>query len=148
MSDFGWSHNYAEKQQEAEHAFKGGESDAEEEISDENTIMVKVDEDLVRNLAFEISQQPMSWDDCVWLLAEGELRLASAYVNPHITASGLAEIGSTVTLIPAKVINQPPEAQIRSLAEKVAQQGPHLEELHWFLAVRKVIYDEARQSMY
>jgi len=146
MSDFGWSHNYAEKAQEAEQAAKAGK--CEDETCGENLITVNVDEDLVRNLAFEISQQPMSWDDCVWLLAEGELRLAKAYIDPHITPSGLADVGNMIRLDPSKVENQPPEAQIRALAEKVAKQGPRLEELHWFLAVRKIIYDEARHAMY
>lgn len=146
MSD-DWSQSYAtrhlDQEQEQETTAKASRRD-DEDVYNENVILITIDEDLVRNLAQEISQQNLSWDECVWLLAEGELRLAQAYINPKITPSGLAELGNSVRLDPTKVEEQPTEGEIRVLATKVAQQGPRIDELHWFLAVRKVLYDDAK----
>src|SRR5271157_2723678 len=44
--------------------------------------VVKMDENAIREMAYDFSQQPKSYDDFVWLLAENELRLIKAYTTP------------------------------------------------------------------
>ena len=35
---------------------------------------IPIDEDKIREMAYNLSQEPKSWDDLVWLFAEAELR--------------------------------------------------------------------------
>jgi len=107
-----------------------------------DVVSIKLDEDAIRERAYEISQQGPSWDDSVWFLAEAELRLQPAYDNPRLAPSSLAELGNVIQVNPKHVADQPSEDYIRALAEKIAQSSPRLEELHWFVAERRWILDQ------
>ena len=49
-------------------------------------VVLQIDDEKVREIAFNLSQEPKSWDDWVWLFAEAELRLRPAYQHGKIFA--------------------------------------------------------------
>jgi hypothetical protein len=106
-------------------------------------VSVKLDEDAIRNIAYDLSQKNLSWDDYVWLLAESELRLVPAYDNPRLTPSSLADLGNVIQIDPASIVRQPGEDEIRDLAGKIAQASPRMDELHWFIAERNFVFEQA-----
>ncbi len=101
-------------------------------------VSIAVDNDAIQKLAFEISQEPKSYDDFVWIFAEAELRLRPAY------AVGNVFTGGPVQLFPNKIVDKPKDDDIRSLAEQIASQGTPVQDLHWFIAQRKFIYNKAK----
>jgi hypothetical protein len=111
--------------------------------SSKGAVSVKLDDDTIRNIAYDLSQKGLSWDDYVWLLAESELRLAPAYDSPRLTPSSLAELGNVIQINPSNIMRQPSEDDIRDLAGKIAQASPRMDELHWFIAERNFIFEQA-----
>ncbi len=103
---------------------------------------ITVDTDQIQKLAYEISQQPKTWDELVWLFAESELRLAPAYALGNLFQPGAGP--ATVYLYPARIVDSPREEDIRKLAEQVAAQGPSLQDLHWFIAERAYAYNTVK----
>lgn len=108
-----------------------------------SSVSIKLDEETIRTMAYELSQQNLSWDDYVWLLAESELRLLPAFENARSTPSSLVELGGMVQIFPSRVVSQPSEDDIRDLAGKIASFSPRMDELHWFIAERNFILDHA-----
>jgi hypothetical protein len=51
-----------------------------------------------------------------------------------------------VDIDPDAIVDQPPEEEIRQLAEEIAKQGPSAQDLHWFIAERRFIYDEIKNA--
>ncbi len=102
-------------------------------------VSIAVDNDAIQKLAFEISQEPRSYDDFVWIFAEAELRLRPAYAMGNIF-----QTGGPVQLYPNKIVDKPKEDDIRALAEQIGPQGTPVQDLHWFIAQRKFIYNKAK----
>ena len=102
-------------------------------------VTVPVDEEKVRQLAYELSQKPMSYNECIWLYAENELQLRPAYSNGVLYSeenpNKIAEIE------PDSIVEQPSEEDIRQLAESVHRMGISIHDLHWLIAERKYLYD-------
>ncbi len=103
---------------------------------------ITVDAGKIQKLAFEISQQPKTWDELVWLFAECELRLASAYALGSLFHPSAGP--GTVYLYPARITESPREEETRRLAEQIAAQGPSLQDLHWLIAERTYVYNMAK----
>ena len=100
---------------------------------------IELDNDAIQKLAFEISQQPKSYDDFVWMFAEAELRLKPAYA-----VNNVFQTAGPVQIYPAKIVDKPNESEIRSLAAQIASQGTSMQDLHWFAAQRIYVYNKAK----
>ena len=72
-------------------------------------------------MAFEISQEPRSWDELVWLFAEAELRLRRALADGMLYSEGVES--RRVEVNPDLVVDQPPDEEIRVFAEEIASLG-------------------------
>ena len=107
---------------------------------------IPIDEDKIREMAYNLSQEPKSWDDLVWLFAEAELRLRPAYIVGKLYKDG--EEAKNVEIEPSLVVDQPTENDIKALAEELSKAQPKTEELHWFVAERNYIFEQAKSGMY
>ncbi len=105
-------------------------------------IVVQVDEEIIRNMARTLSQESRPWDELVWLFAEWEIRLRPALVDGMLYAQGVEE--RLVDIDPALIIDHPPEKSIRELAEEISHLEPSFEDLHWFIAERRYVYERAK----
>ncbi|HMF31524.1 MAG TPA: hypothetical protein VKK79_08925 [Candidatus Lokiarchaeia archaeon] len=105
-------------------------------------VFISVDEDRVRELAESLSKEQKSWDDWVWLFAEAELRLRPACE----VGVFYSEWGDTrqIEVNPDLLVAQPPERDIRELAGEISKLRPWFQDLHWFIAERRIIYDSAK----
>jgi hypothetical protein len=97
----------------------------------------------IQDIAYDLSQQPKTYDDYIWLLAENELRLNKAYLTHANPLMGV--VPESVSIYPSKLIDFPETENIKRLAEIFAAQGPNLQDLHWFLAERVYIYNSAKK---
>jgi hypothetical protein len=113
-------------------------------FSTKNSILIKMDENKVREMAYDLSQQPKSYDDFVWLLAEQELKLKNAFNSPiNPLTDNFPEM---ISIDPKKIIDIPNADETKALAELIAKQGPSVEKLHWFLAERVYIVNNAKKD--
>ncbi len=96
-------------------------------------------------MARALAKEARPWDELVWLFAEVELRLRPALVDGMLYAQGAEE--RMVDIDPALIVDHPPEAAIRELAEEVSHLGPSFEDLHWFIVERRYIYDRAKSAL-
>ena len=105
-------------------------------------VLVTLGDEQIRDAAHAISLESHSWDELVWLFAEAELRIMSSLVIGNLSQQ---EGGETreVEVDPDLLVDQPPEEEIRPLAEEIAKLCPSLQELHWFVAERRFIFDQA-----
>jgi hypothetical protein len=106
-------------------------------------VLIQVDMDKIREMAYLISQEPNSYDDLIWFLAEAELRLRSAFMLGRLYKQD--EEIPTVEVDPNLIVDQPSEEEIRVLAEDLAKKQITLQELHWFIAERRLIYNSVKQ---
>jgi hypothetical protein len=108
-------------------------------------LKVNIDEDQIREVAQKISQDQKSYDDWIWLLAESECRLGPACTSPSnkFRTGGLP---SEVEIYPSKVVVQPPEDDIRQLAYDISQVRPSVEDIHWFMAQRQIVFDVSQNQ--
>ncbi|HME54570.1 MAG TPA: hypothetical protein VKM55_20325 [Candidatus Lokiarchaeia archaeon] len=109
------------------------EAAAEEEA--EGTIVINQDE--VKKRAYLLSQAKKSYDDCVWLWAEQELKLGKALAVP------LAPNVKKVVVDASKIIAKPKESDIKKLAAELAKKKAKIQDIHWFVAERQFIVDKA-----
>ncbi|HMF32121.1 MAG TPA: hypothetical protein VKK79_11935 [Candidatus Lokiarchaeia archaeon] len=105
-------------------------------------VSVQVDEEKIREMAYELSQESKSYDDFVWLFAEAELRLRPAYVLGKLYKEG--DETHTVEIDPDAIVDQPAEDDIRTLAEEIAKQAASIQDLHWYIAERRYVYAQAK----
>ncbi len=103
-------------------------------------IEVALDPEKIGMVAGTIAQNTMDWDELNWLLAEAELRLFQAYASRPKTPI-VGHLPPRVQLIPARLISQPTEDQIRSLAWDISQQHLSEQDLHSLIAQRKYILE-------
>ncbi len=107
-------------------------------------IVIQVNEETIRDMARTLAKESRPWDELVWLFAEWELRLRPALVDGMIYKQGEEE--RLVDIDPALIVDHPPEGSIRELAEEISHLGPSFEDLHWFIAERRYIYDRAKTA--
>jgi len=110
------------------------------------TLKVKLNEDQIREIAQKISEDQKSYDDWIWLLAESECRLGPACTSPtnNYRMGGLP---SAVEIYPSKIVAQPAEEDIRQLAWDISQVRPSVEDIHWFMAQRQLVFDAAQEKL-
>jgi hypothetical protein len=107
-------------------------------------IEITIDEGKVREGAYLLSQQKKSYNDYVWLLAEADLKIAKAF--PEGTSPLAGPTPRTVKISLSKIIDAPPQPDIKQAAEALAKKGPKIQDLHWFIAIRNFIYQEAKKK--
>ncbi|NMC05969.1 MAG: hypothetical protein GYA24_12200 [Candidatus Lokiarchaeota archaeon] len=109
--------------------------DAHEKSMD--IVTVDVTEDEIKKQAEIIASWKNSYETYIWLLAEMELRLAQAFVT-KLDASG----GHHIKIDRSKIVERPAEEAIRQRAKALAAHLMHVQDIHWFLAERQVIFNK------
>ncbi len=100
--------------------------------------LISLDRKKIEEIAYLISQQRKSWDECAWWFAELEMQLSPACgANKNVFSHG--GLPDRVLLYPSKVVYNPVEADVRSLAFDISHRRPSLQDLHWFIAQRQYI---------
>jgi hypothetical protein len=108
-------------------------------------IEVALDPEKVGPLASKIAQSTADWDELNWLLAESELRLFPAYAD-RPKKPNMGSLPLRVQLIPAKVILQPKEDQIRPLAWDISELHLGIRNLVYYIAQRIFISEEIQKG--
>ena len=105
-------------------------------------VSITIDEEKIQEMAQALAQEQKPWDDWVWLFAKAELQIRSAIVLSNRYQEGGE--ARQVEIDPDLLVDQPSEAEIDALAGEISQQSPSLQDLYWFIAERRYIYDQAR----
>ncbi len=108
---------------------------------------ILLDDETIRDLARAVSLEGKTFDELVWLFAEAELRILSTLVVGHLRQEG-GEVRE-VEVDPTLLVDQPEEDEIRVLATEIAQMKPTpaLPDLHWFIAERRFIFNQAKAAL-
>lgn len=106
-----------------------------------DVLKIDIDGQAIKKKAEEIAGWKNSYDVSIWLFAEAESRLADAYVTV------LDGTNPTVMISKSKIVDKPSHDAIESLAKAIYSKRPKVEELNWFLAERKYIYDKAKAKL-
>jgi hypothetical protein len=112
--------------------------------SSNGVVSVPLDDGKIRVIAYEYSKQPKSWNDWVWLTAEAELKLSSAYTTGAKAMN--VPIPNPPKITVSKINDQPAKEDIKKAAEVLAAAKPKVQDLHWYLAVRNYILLQAKKS--
>ena len=104
----------------------------------QSIVTVDLDEDEIKKRAELIASWKNSYEIYIWLLAEMELRLAQAFIT-KLDASG-----RHVKIDTSKILEKPAEADVRQRAKALSSLWLRLQDVHWFLAERQVIYDKVK----
>ncbi len=107
-------------------------------------IVVTIDEGKIKEGAFLLSQQKKNYNDYIWMLAEADLKLAKAFPDGKSPLTGT--LPKTVRVIPSKIVDAPPQPEIKKSAEILAKSGTKVQDLHWFIATRNFIIQEAKKK--
>jgi hypothetical protein len=107
-------------------------------------IVVTLDDGKIREAAFLLSQQKRSYNDYIWMLAEADLKLAKAFPEGASPLAGA--LPKTARVLPAKIIDSPLQSEIKAAAEILVKKGTKVQDLHWFIAIRNFIYQEAKKK--
>jgi hypothetical protein len=102
-------------------------------------VAIELDEARIRTIAYLLFEQKKSYSDYIWLLAEAELKLIKALVEPLKAGQAI------VRIIPSKIIDAPAQADIKKRAESLAKEGIKIQDIHWFIAIRYFVLEEARK---
>ncbi len=97
-----------------------------------------MDDGEIKRRAETIASWKNTYEVYVWLLAEMELRLGQAFIN-RLDANG-----RRVKIDLSKIIEHPAEVDIRQRAKTLSAHWPRLQDVHWFLAERQVIYEKLK----
>ncbi len=110
------------------------------DVNDKNQSIVAIDvnEDEIKKRAETIASWKNTYEVYMWLLAEMELRLAQAFIT-RLDASG-----HHIKIDKSKIIEHPTEDAIRQRAKALSAHLLRLQDVHWFLAERQVIYDKIK----
>nr|MDO8084287.1 hypothetical protein [Candidatus Sigynarchaeum springense]MDO8118835.1 hypothetical protein [Candidatus Sigynarchaeota archaeon] len=111
-----------------------------ENANQKNPCIVTIDleEDEIKKRAETIASWKNSYEVYIWLLAEMELRLAQAFITK------LDVSGRHVKIDTSKIVEHPAEDEIRQRAKTLSALWLRLQDVHWFLAERQVIYDKVK----
>jgi hypothetical protein len=126
------------------HIEKTPSPDAREPMShfvtrQEKTVFIHINVEKIKQIALDISQQPLSWDDINWLISESELKIANAIVSDENPLKG--PITKQVKIDRTQIIEKPNENHIRELAQNIANKQESLEQRYFDLALRQYIFD-------
>ena len=105
-----------------------------------NAKLVTFDRAEITKLAQTIAGWQNPIDVYIWLFAEAELRLAKAYITK------LDATCTSMKIDTSKVVDKPAVDDIKKLAKEVQAQKPKLQDLHWFLAERRYLYDAVKKK--
>ena len=101
------------------------------------TVAIEIDEARIRTIAYLLFEQKKSYNEYITMLADSEIKLSKALVEP-------LKAGLTVAhIIPSKIIATPDKADIKKRAELLAKEGIKIQDIHWYIAVRNFILEEA-----
>ncbi|HME54170.1 MAG TPA: hypothetical protein VKM55_18235 [Candidatus Lokiarchaeia archaeon] len=101
-------------------------------------LKIDIDRQAIKKKAEEIAAWKNSYDISIWLFAEAEMKLADAYVTV------LDGTNPTVMISKSKIVDKPGHDAIESLAKAIYAKRPKVEELNWFLAERRYIFDKVK----
>jgi hypothetical protein len=111
-----------------------------EEALPKNVKAVAFDRAEITKLAQTIAGWQNPIDVYIWLFAEAELRLSKAYITK------LDATCTSVKIDTSKVLDKPAVDDIKKLAKEIQAQKPKLQDLHWFLAERRYLYDAVKKK--
>ncbi|HME54717.1 MAG TPA: hypothetical protein VKM55_21095 [Candidatus Lokiarchaeia archaeon] len=103
-------------------------------------VTIALDEARIRTIAYLLFEQKKSYNDYIWMLAEAELKLSKALVEPLKAGQAI------VRIIPSKIIVAPAQVDINKRAESLAKEGIKIQDIHWFIAIRNFIIEEAKNQ--
>ncbi|OLS15837.1 MAG: hypothetical protein RBG13Loki_0531 [Promethearchaeota archaeon CR_4] len=108
--------------------------------SQHNLIEVRLNKEKAQEIAYMLAQEGKTWDECTWMFAEYELKLAVACSNPkhEYKWGGLPK---SVKIYPSRILQSPREEDVRQLAYEISQRGSSIQDLHWFIAQRRYVSD-------
>jgi hypothetical protein len=98
-------------------------------------VEIELDKNEIRNRAVSIAAWNNRYDTYIWLTAEAELRIAKALV------SKLDKNSTHVQIDLHKVVNNPSIDEIKQFAQILCGFRPMIQDVHWFLAERRYIFD-------
>jgi hypothetical protein len=101
-------------------------------------VVIEMDEARIRTIAYLLFEQKKSYDDYLNILAEADLQLSKALVEPLKAGMTRARID------PSKIIATPSKIDIKKRAESMAKEGIKMQDIHWFIAVRHFILEAAK----
>ncbi len=125
---------------------KGAKKPEPQQISTPNSnghsklLIVSMNEEAIQQIAYKISQEGKTWEECTWLLAENELRYGAAYALPNESVQ-YGGLSSQLTVDPSRVQNNIKQEDVQKMAYEISQRGPSLQDLHWFIAQRLFVGD-------
>ncbi len=99
-----------------------------------------MNEEAIQQIAWKLSQEGKTWDECTWSLAENELRYGAAYALPNesVRYGGLP---NQISVDASRIRTTLNQEDVQKLAYEISQRGPSLQDLHWFIAQRLFIGD-------
>ncbi len=95
----------------------------------------------IKQKAEEIASWHNSYDVYIWLWAEVEVKLATAY------KIDVTEHGIEVKVDPTRVMLEPPERKIMELATQMSAGRPKLQDVHWFSAESQLILERVKKVL-
>jgi len=101
-------------------------------------IVVDLKADEIRKKAFELAMVRRNYDDYIWMWAESELKLRSAYCTPLVSNLNKIEIDK------ANVVDKPSVEDVKKLASELASKRPKVQDVHWFIAERQYIFNAVK----
>lgn len=107
-------------------------------------VEIPIDEGKIREAAYFLSQEKRSYLDFIWMLAEADLKIARAFADGSNPLAGA--LPKVVTILPSRIIEAPFQSEIKQVAEKLSMMGTKVQDLHWFIAIRNYILQEAKKQ--
>ncbi len=105
-------------------------------------VVIELDKNEIRNRAARIAAWNNRYDTYIWLTAEAELRIAKALVSKLDKKSTHGQVDLS------KVVDNPPINEIKQFASILCGFRPMIQDVHWFLAERRYIYDCIKNGKY
>jgi hypothetical protein len=110
----------------------------------EKTIFVPMNEQKIREMAFQNSQKKMSFNELVWYVSENDVRLKNAI--PADQNPLLGKKVSKITIDLNKIVRVPSQEDVKKVAQTMASFRPNLPDLNWNLAVRQYIFENIKNK--
>ncbi|MHA1340053.1 MAG: hypothetical protein ACTSRZ_07575 [Promethearchaeota archaeon] len=111
--------------------------------------MVELPEEEIEILAYRLYKQNMSYEECIWKLAELCKTIQLNIQTPNGDEWCNLNAFKTVSDIKDHLINggmkYPTYEQVKPLAEKLAQYHPELSKLHWYIAEKMLVIKKLKE---
>ncbi len=98
-------------------------------------ILLHIDQEEIQTLTSLIANEQLTWDECVWILAETALAIEPALDLPQ-SRLWWGHLPEQVTLLPPYMYRIPRMEEVRRCAHKISRVNPSLEDIHHYLAQR------------